>query len=398
MACIHASHIRTKSCKDCRELPPERFAFTSLKDSGLVQVPIRSSNPTEPENQAVLATWEFGAGRTAVFTSDVGKRWAGEWDELEWLRSIFSQLVRWASVRLTKSDAKFTVATNVTNGKVEVVVNALNQEDQFLNFLDMQAIAVGPDLQPIPLIMRRRTRAGVGSFDADVAGSHLINAIPGPGMAPITTGASVPFSDEYRVRGTNFALLEQLAQLEPAGGVAGEMTPLPRCIQSARVAQTNTHRGGLPRAMSMQDLAARLLIGRTGVVCRHFCTRIARLRLVRSNGWFDASVTVRKRAQDSDRKESQRAAQHQDRGLGRVGPSQIVDGFESDGSTTDVNPAQTLGDAQGSAAASSTASGSKRSPTTPGLSQSEEPSGYTARLLAAKKAAQSKKNDPPKQN
>ncbi|MCA9183174.1 MAG: hypothetical protein KDA51_17045, partial [Planctomycetales bacterium] len=65
----------------------------------------------------------------------------------------------------------------------------------------------------------------------------------------------------------------------------------------------------------------------------------------------------------------------------------------SDGSSADVNPAQTLGVAQGSAASSANTGGSKRPPSSPSMAQSDEPSGYTARLLAAKKAAQAKKND-----
>ncbi len=63
-----------------RDLPNLKgFVLTTIKDSPLVEVPIRSSKPTEAENQAVLATWTYGLGRTAVFTSDAGKRWAGDW-------------------------------------------------------------------------------------------------------------------------------------------------------------------------------------------------------------------------------------------------------------------------------------------------------------------------------
>ncbi len=383
-----------------RELPNLKgFVLTSLKDSGLVQVPIRSSNPTEPENQAVLATWEFGAGRTAVFTSDVGKRWGGEWTSWSGYDQFFSQLVRWA-MRPTKSDAKFTVASNVNNGRVEVVVNALNQDDQFLNFLDMQAVAVGPDLKPIPLIMRQAAPGRyVGSFEADAAGSYLINAIPGPGMAPITTGASVPFSDEYRVRGTNFALLEQLAQLEPTGGTAGEMTSPLEASSLQELLKTNTYRGGLPRAMSMQDIwPLCLLIGAVALFADIFVRRVS-LDYAYPLKWLMRRLRPGESARDVDRKESlARLRSTKTEVSGELAQAQSSTRFESDGSAPAGNSAQTLSDAQGSTASSSSPGGNKSSTSTPGMAQSAEPGGYTARLLAAKKAAQTKKNDEPKQN
>ncbi len=58
-------------------------------------------------------------------------------------------------MRPAKSEAKFTVAANYNEGRIEVVVNALNQQDEFLNFLDLSAVMVGPDLKPLPIVMRQ---------------------------------------------------------------------------------------------------------------------------------------------------------------------------------------------------------------------------------------------------
>ena len=187
-------------------------------------------------------------------------------------------------MRPTKSDAKFTVATKVGEGKVEVVVNALDQQDEFLNFLDMQAVAVGPDLKVMPVIMRQAAPGRyVGSFDADSAGSYLVNVIPGPAMAPLTTGASVPFSDEYRVRQTNMNMLSQLAKLEPSGGGSeGVITePLDEQTSEDLVKNTNTYRGGIATSSQYARHLALVFAARFGLfVCRHFCAPcFARLRL-----------------------------------------------------------------------------------------------------------------------
>ncbi len=371
-----------------RDLPNLRgFVLTSLKDSALVQVPIRSSKPSEPENQAVLATWEFGAGRTAVFTSDVGKRWAGAWMDWSGYDQFFSQLVRWA-MRPTKSDAKFTVATNVGNGRVEVVVNALNQEDQFLNFLDMQAVAVGPDLKPIPLIMNQ-TAPGryVGTFEADNAGSYLINAIPGPGMAPITTGASVPFSDEYRIRQTNFTMLEQLAGLKPTGGSAGTFTTPLDQNTFEELLKSDVYRPGLPRAMSMQDIwPFCLLIGAIALFGDIFMRRVA-LDYSYPLKWLSRRFNPGESTQDSERKQSlERLRSKKSEVSGELQQAKASTRFES----SDAVDVRTL-DQLTAEAPSSLAT--KRSTQSPSIAQQEEQGGYTARLLAAKKAAKKKNSD-----
>lgn len=373
-----------------RELPNlTGFVLTSLKDSPLVQVPIRASNPTEPENQTVLATWEYGAGRTAVFTSDVGKRWAARWTEWEGYDQFFTQLVRWA-MRPTKSDAKFTVATNVGDGRVEVVVNALTQEDQFLNFLDMQAVAVGPDLKPLPLVMRQVAPGRyVGSFEADNAGSYLINAMPGPGMAPITTGASVPFSDEYRIRQTNFAALEQLADLEPTGGTAGVMSAPLEPASFQELLKNNVYRSGLPRAMSMQDIwPICLLLGACALFADIFVRRVA-LDYAYPLKWLAKRLKPGESIQDMERKQSlQRLRNKKSEVSGEMEQTRSSTRFEA---TAGSDPA-TLDEAI-SAAKGAEIKAAQRSSTLPGMATKEEPGGYTARLLAAKKAAQKKQAD-----
>lgn len=371
-----------------RDLPNLRgFVLTSLKASPLVEVPIRASKPNEPENQAILATWTYGLGRSAVFTSDVGKRWAGRWTEWSGYDQFFSQLVRWA-MRPTKSDAKFTVATNVGDGRVEVVVNALDQEDEFLNFLDMQAVAVGPDLKPIPLIMRQAAPGRyVGGFDSDNAGSYLINILPGPGMAPITTGASVPFSDEYRLRQTNFNFLEQIANLEPTGGQAGLMSePLDKNTLEQLIGN-NTYRSGLPKAMSLQDIwPLCLLIGAFCLFGDVFVRRVS-LDYAYPVKWLAKRLNPGETAQDSERKESlQRLRSKKSQISGELEQAKASTRFEADESVD----MQVLNDALTQV--------DSRQPSTKstgglGMTQKDEQEGYTSRLLAAKKKAQKKTGD-----
>lgn len=371
-----------------RDLPNLKgFVLTQLKDSPLVEVPIRASKPSEPENQTVLATWTYGAGRTAVFTSDVGKRWAGDWASWNGFDQFFAQLVRF-TMRPTTSDAKFTVATNVGNGAVEIVVNALDQEDEFLNFLDMQAVAVGPDLKPLPLIMRQVAPGRyVGSFESDSAGSYLVNVIPGPGMAPLTTGASVPFSDEYRLRKTNFTALERLANLEPEGGKSGQLSESLNAKSLGKLIENDTYRSGLPRAMSLQDIWPWCLL--LGAICLFGDVFVRRVSLDYAYPikWIAKRLNPGETVADSERKQSlERLRSKKSQVSDELQDVRANTRFESDGTADPETLNQALS-GKSPAAPTTRATGS------PSLSQKEEQGGYTSRLLAAKKAAQKKSGD-----
>jgi uncharacterized membrane protein len=370
-----------------RDLPNLKgFVLTTIKDSPLVEVPVRASKPSEPENQAVLATWTYGLGRTAVFTSDTGKRWAGEWAAWPGYDQFFTQVIRWA-MRPSKSDAKFTVATKVGEGKVEVVVNALDQQDEFLNFLDMQAVAVGPDLKVMPVIMRQAAPGRyVGSFDADSAGSYLVNVIPGPAMAPLTTGASVPFSDEYRVRQTNLSMLSQLAKLEPSGGSSGGLItePLDQQTFEDLVKNTNTFRGGLPRARSMQDIWPWCLLLASVCLFADIFVRRVSLDYAYPVKWALRKLRPGATHQDVARQQSLNQL--------RSKKSQVSEAMEQQRATTRFEATGPTETATLEEAASGKSTLSSEVPRTAAsnMASKDEDGGYTSRLLAAKKAAQRK--------
>lgn len=237
-----------------RVMPPVRgFVLTQTKDSHLAQVLIQSPKPSSAENATILAAWNYGAGRTAVLTTDAGARWASDWSEWEGYDKFYSQLVRWL-MRPTGDTGKYTIATQVRDGEVQVVVNALNKDDTFMNFLEMNASAVDPEMNEVQLKMRQ-TAPGryVGSFPGDKAGSYFINVLPGIGEAPLTTGVTVPYSEEFRVRETNQAMLQTLVSATPRGGEAGQITTPLGDQPSEELVDTNAFRGGLALARSIKD-------------------------------------------------------------------------------------------------------------------------------------------------
>ncbi len=235
--------------------PINGFVLTSRKDNPLVEVALVSPKPVGERNCTILAGWTYGLGKTVAFTSDTGARWTTQWTNWKNYDKLFGQIVRW-SMRPVDRSGKFAVATDVEGGRVRVVVTALDKDDEFLNFLNITATAVGPDLKPVDLRMSQ-TAPGryVGDFPADNSGSYFILISPGAGQAPIRTGVSVPYSDEFRDREANEALLSELARMIPKGGSAGLVIEAPEGSQTIEpLLAVNTFRHDLPKATSSQDV------------------------------------------------------------------------------------------------------------------------------------------------
>jgi len=235
--------------------PVHGFVMTSKKDNPLVETTLVSSLPAGDRNNTILASWTYGLGKAVAFTSDAGARWTTKWTSWENYDKFFGQMIRW-SMRPVDQSGKFTVASDIKDGQVSTVVTALDKDDEFLNFLDMTGTVVGPDLKPVDMKLEQ-TAPGryVGSFPAKDSGSYFLMISPGAGKAPIRTGINIPYSDEFRDRTPNEALLGELAGQVPKGGSAGLVIEAPEDSQRIEpLLSINTFRHDLAKAASSQDI------------------------------------------------------------------------------------------------------------------------------------------------
>ncbi|MBC8873808.1 MAG: VWA domain-containing protein [Planctomycetes bacterium] len=237
-------------------LPPLRgFVMTTVKEHPLVEVALYSPIPSDRQNSTILASWTYGMGRSVALTTDVGAAWANQWTKWENYDKFFSQMIRW-SMRPMTDEGKFRIASDIKDGKVRVVVDALDKDDEFLNFLNMSATIVGPDLESLGLdIDQVAPGRYVGEFDADKAGSYFVTINPGPGKSLILAGVNVPYSSEFSDRESNLALLKALATLPPKEGrpgkvIEGQMTQ----DKLDALLGVDTFRSGLMKAISRQDV------------------------------------------------------------------------------------------------------------------------------------------------
>ncbi len=250
-------------------LPPIKgYVLTSKKENPLVETVLFATKPGGEDNTTILAGWNYGLGRAVAFTTDAGLAWTPDWPQLAVYDKLFGQIIRW-SMRPSGTSGKFTTTFEPQEGRMQVVVNALDNKDEFLNFLTMTGTAVGPDLKnPIPLEMEQ-TAPGryVGSFPVREPGSYFVTINPGRGMAPLRTGVTMPYSAEFRDRQPNEALLSQLATFVPKDGPPGQLienkaaADAPLSPEStAKLHAVNTFRHDLPKAASSQEIWHWLLL------------------------------------------------------------------------------------------------------------------------------------------
>ncbi len=194
--------------------PITGLVLTSVKENELVELPIVSPLPGGQVNP-VLAHWTYGLGKSVAFTSDAGRKWGKAWPSWDSYAAFWSQIVRWSLRPVDPGNLTLTVRRD--QGRIKVIVDALDKENQFLNFLQIRGNVVDPDLKgtTVELVQTAPGKYEATFENAESSGNYFVNlGYRGPDGAQgvISSGVSVPYSDEYRELKSNpRALLETLA-------------------------------------------------------------------------------------------------------------------------------------------------------------------------------------------
>ena len=123
------------------------MVLTSAKPSPNVLVPM--IRPTDDGEDPVLAHWQYELGKTVAFTSGYWPVWGESWSRWPKFAKLWAQIVRWTMRQ--ESPANFETLTQIEGSRGRVVIDALDKDASYLNFLDLQARVVGPDSKSIPL-------------------------------------------------------------------------------------------------------------------------------------------------------------------------------------------------------------------------------------------------------
>jgi uncharacterized membrane protein len=329
----------------------------------------------------LLAHWNYGLGRAVAFTSDAKARWAKNWLTWDQYRQFWTQVAQWSMRRVENAD--FTTEVTVDKGEGAIVVEALDDQGNYRNFLSLQTAIVSPKGERQTI---RLEQTGPGRYEAHFptkdVGAYLLNLMDvkdGQVRASQVVGASVSYSPEFNAIEPNLPLLQRIA--ESAGG---KVLPL-----QAPAAKDNPFLHDRKRTFQPQDLWEKLLA--LAILLFPLDVGVRRIQIDRDE-WRKWMVKVRQligfgrpRPVESDESLAALLTRRDQVRAKQTGPAvqPAPDLFMPQRQVTATPPAQDSGKFTTPEAAPEPAAASKP----------EQPVGTTSRLLEAKRRAQRKKND-----
>lgn len=196
---------------------PSLIGYVSTRAKPRAEV-IMTTHLGEP----LLARWRLGLGKVVVWTSDVKNRWAHYWLSWGGYAKFWRQLVR-DTMRVETEDPSYTMVADVADGTLTVGVDAVDDEDRFIEGVASDVTVVGPDGQERGVTL---TQTAAGRYEGELAleeyGPYTIRGKHVPEGDPDATHQSFatvawPFPPEHLVGDPDLSEVRRLA--EATGGV-----------------------------------------------------------------------------------------------------------------------------------------------------------------------------------
>lgn len=164
----------------------------------------------------LLSVWQYGLGRSAAFTSDLGPRWGKSWIVWPHYGAFAAQLVKW--VKRQEPSAWLRLEWKRKEGRTSFRFEADDERGNPLNFIEWEGGLLSPSGKKEALKIEQ-TAPGTyeGSFASEEAGEYFLTIYPsskaGKASGPILLGYGVPYSDEFLQTGIHRELLVSLAEI-----------------------------------------------------------------------------------------------------------------------------------------------------------------------------------------
>ena len=167
-----------------------------------------------PGGAPILAHWSLGTGKTTVFTSDAKNRWASGWiKQSASFARFWAQVVR--ATMKTDEETRFEMIVKRENDRVRLIVDAISEEDAFLNHLDVTADITLPDGETATLSLPQtapgfyETSMPLSLYGTYQARADLKQDGESIGFAQKTF--TFPYTQEFARTTPNFDLLDAVA-------------------------------------------------------------------------------------------------------------------------------------------------------------------------------------------
>lgn len=177
-----------------------------------------------PEEDPLLASWQYGLGRAVAFTSDASARWGVNWVTWDDYARFWGQAVRWTITE--GSDTNLEVRVEQRGEQAYLVVDARDDDGEFLNGLNLNAAVVTPGLESDSLDVRQIAPGRYEvPFTPDDEGAYFVRVAGATEDLSVaqTAGWVLSYSAEYTLRETDERFLRDLAGI--TGGVSIASNP-----------------------------------------------------------------------------------------------------------------------------------------------------------------------------
>ena len=149
------------------------------------------------DNDPILASWQYGLGRSVAWTSDLEGKWSADWVNWEQFGSFWNQIISWTypqvnqggwNVEINVSGMEASITVEVPSGKLPQQIEAIVINEQ----MESETVTLKP-IAPKKL---------QGKFIAANQGTYMIQIVQVEGemvVASQTEGLSIAYSPEYRI-------------------------------------------------------------------------------------------------------------------------------------------------------------------------------------------------------
>ncbi len=192
-----------------RSVPP-LYGYVGTSPKGTAQVVLETH-----QGDPLLATWQYGLGRSVAWTSDATGRWASDWVQWEGFPAFWAQTVRWTISQ--ERDSAVETAVTYEGNQATLTVDARDSDGSFFNNLMMIANIVAPDGTVENVVM---PQIAPGRYQSEFApardGAYFIRVAGGSEEEGETIGQTsgwvLGYSPEYTQFEANEPLLLSLAE------------------------------------------------------------------------------------------------------------------------------------------------------------------------------------------
>ena len=189
---------------------PKLFGFNSCKPKPTSEVYLLAE-----KKEPLLVRRRYGLGKVSFVATDSGSDWARDWPTWDSYQKFWSQIAR--NTLGDQNRRSYRLETRLEEDRAIVTVDALDQNGNFINDLDLKLEVSPPDGDPMDVSLKQTRPGGYsGSFGLSGYGEHSFQvhakektAVKGEGIGRVFLSPPTEFISQV----PNMPLLKEIAKI-----------------------------------------------------------------------------------------------------------------------------------------------------------------------------------------